>query len=119
MHVKTKWPQIQNDNIYKRTGGSKQWWIHLYEVIPQWVKRLLSLSFIIYYCAHVFGCLWWFTTVHNAENSWWVEENLKGKTTATQVSDIYIYIYIPIVVVASLASLRITTTNLRIRLNNS
>lgn len=45
---------------------------------------------VIYYSAHIFGCLWWAVSRYDVENSWWVLDGLVMEdTVSTYIASLY------------------------------
>lgn len=52
--------------------------------------RVSQILLVIYYSAHIFGCLWWLTSRYQVEESWWVLDGLSlGDSRSTYIASLY------------------------------
>ncbi|CAM9091735.1 unnamed protein product [Chrysoparadoxa australica] len=58
--------------------------------VPRWVWDLLQVFATIYYCAHIFGCVWWATSRYNEGDSWWAADGLTtGELRSLYLASVY------------------------------
>lgn len=52
----------------------------------------VQILIVIYYSAHIFGCLWWVTSRYqeDGDDSWWGVDGLsKNDTVSTYIASLY------------------------------
>jgi CRP-like cAMP-binding protein len=56
---------------------------HYLSIVPRSVWEFMNVCLTIYFCAHIFGCLWWLTTRAQEIGSWWNADGIDGNDKAT------------------------------------